>query len=337
MVNHREDIQATERYKRTYLEGIDGLILERQRQLALERAEYCKDIFIDPETYRNDFRKMLGWPLVGHKDADLPAVTTVKLAEEETFTIYRMQFEILAGVKLAGLYFEQKGAEKKPLVLVQHGKCGTPERVSGLYDGDTSNYNHMLERVIDRGVHAFAPQLLLWDEEKYGIDYDRTNIDARLKRVGGSITALEVYGLTRVLDYFETKENVSCFGMVGLSYGGFYTLVLSALDTRIKSAISCSFFNTRDQHPWSDWTWFGSASKFDDAEIAAMVYPRKLCIELGTKDGTFEVQYGEKSYERLAQLCKDVGTDWLTFITFDGEHEFCKFDEPIEALVKDLL
>ena len=337
MVNHREEIQATAKFKTAYLNGIEALILDRQRKLAQERAEYCKDIFTTPETYRNDFKKMLGWPLIGYADTGLPKVTSTKLAEEETFSIYRMQFEILAGVELTGLYFEQKCAEKKPLVLVQHGKCGTPERVSGLYDGDTSNYNHMLERVIDRGVHAFVPQLLLWDEEKYGIDYDRGNIDARLKRVGGSITALELYGLTKVLDYFETKDNISGFGMVGLSYGGFYTLFLSALDTRIKSAISCSFFNTRDQHPWNDWTWFGAASKFDDAEIAAMTYPRKLCIELGVNDGTFDVQYGKQSYERLVQMCKDVGTDWLTFITFDGEHEFCKFDEPIEALVKDLL
>ena len=190
--------------------------------------------------------------------------------------------------------------------------------------------------MIAHKVHAFAPQLLLWNREKYGVQFDRVNIDARLKRVGSSITAVELYGLMRILDYFESKDNVSNFGMVGLSYGGFYTLFLSAIDKRIRSAISCSFFNTRDQIPWSDWTWFGSAEKFDDAEIACLVYPRKLCIEIGTNDQLFDVTYGVKSYERVLELCKDVGTDWVSFITFEGTHEFHKDDAPIKALVEEI-
>lgn len=108
----------------------------------------------------------------------------------------------------------------------------------------------------------------------------------------------------------------------------------SALDTRIRSAVSCGFFNVRDKYPWNDWTWFGSAAKFDDAELAAMVYPRSLCIEIGKDDPIFDVKYGERSYERLLEICKAVGTEWLSFIPFDGAHEFCTDDAPIEALVR---
>ena len=89
--------------------------------------------------------------------------------------------------------------KKKPLVLVQHGELGTPELISAFYDGDTANCNAMLERVIAHKVHAFAPQLLLWDKEKFDVSFDRVNIDARLKRVGSSITAVELYWLTRIL------------------------------------------------------------------------------------------------------------------------------------------
>ena len=210
------------------------------------------------------------------------------------------------------------------------------ELISGIYDGDTANYNDMLERVLKHDAHVFAPQLLLWDQKQYEVACERREIDARLKRVGSSVAAVELYGLMRVLDYFEAKENVSSFGMVGLSYGGFYTLYLTALDERIKSAISCSFFNKRDQYPWSDWTWFSSAEMFDDAEIAALVYPRKLCIALGNKDELFSVSHGVRSYEVLVEMCREVGTDWLSFLTFDGGHAFFKDDAPIEALVRDL-
>ena len=36
-------------------------------------------------------------------------------------------------------------------------------------------------------------------------------------------------------------------------------------------------------------------------------------------------------------LGRDVGTDWLELITFDGVHEFYKDDAPIARLVKDLI
>ena len=278
---------------------------------------------------------MLGWPLVNHVDDGLSKVSKEKLYDDTAYTVYRMSFNVIDEIQIYGLYFELKGEVKKPLVLVQHGALGSPEHISGFY-GSTDNYNKILERVIAHGVHAFAPQLLIWDKAKYDVDYDRTSIDAKLKRVGSSITALECYALSRILDYFQAQDNVSNFGMVGLSYGGFFTLCFTAIDTRVKSAISCSYFNTRDKYPWADWVWFGSAEKFDDAEVACLVYPRKLCIEIGKKDPLFDVEYGIKSFEKLTKMSKNVGTDWLNFIVFDGEHEFCLDDKPIEDLIKDI-
>ena len=333
-MQYREQKQDAKEFKQIYVDGLNRLIETRQRDAERARAAYVKDIFTDPDAYRADLRKLLGWPLVDHKDPALPAVKKTKLADEQGYCIYRMQFEILEGLEMTGLYFEMNGEEKRPLVLTQHGGLGTPEAISCFY-GDTTNYNHMLERVIAHGVHAFAPQLLLWSDA-YEVPFKRESVDARLKRVGSSITAVELYGLVRILDYFEAQNNVSGFGMVGLSYGGFYTLFLTALDMRIRSAISCSFFNTRDQINWSDWTWFRFAQKFDDAEIACLVYPRKLCIEIGTKDELFDYQYGARSFEKLTALCENVGTDWVKFVPFEGVHEFCKDDQPIRELIGHL-
>lgn len=331
-MNYREEREVTAKTKKEYVDGIDCVIARRQKAAEEKRTEYVKDILTDQERYREEFKRMLGWPLVDHVDNELPSVTSEKIAEEEGYCVYRMSFEILEGLKLTGLFFKQAGDGKKPLVIVQHGGQGTPELISGVY-GDTANYNDMLQRVIKYGVHAFAPQLLLWHDD-YNVPYNRIEIDARLKRVGSSITAVEVYGITRILDYFETQDYVSTFGMVGLSYGGFYTLYTTAVDTRIRSAISGCFFNKRDAVPWCDWTWQRSAELFDDAEVACLIYPRSFCITIGDKDELFDYRNGEESFEKVKKICKD--TDWVEFKVFDGTHEFCKDDAHIERLAMEL-
>lgn len=333
-MNYTEEKQASAEYKKTYIDGIKALIDEKQKSAKDIRTEYIKDIFKNREKYVNDFKAMLGWPLIGYEAKGLPRADLEKLSEDETHTVYRVQIEILDGLSMTGLFFKANGDGKKPFVVVQHGGLGTPELISGVY-GSTSNYNDILSRVACHGVHVFAPQLLLWADE-YNVEFDRKEIDAQLKRLGSSITAIEVFGITRIIDFFEAQEYVSSIGMVGMSYGGFYTLFTSAIDTRIKSAISCSFFNTRDAISWPDWTWFNAAKQFDDTEIACLIYPRRLCIEIGTKDELFDVENGIKSFERLKKLCSEVGTDWVELVTFDGTHEFCKDDKPIHRLAEDL-
>lgn len=336
-MKYRENIEQTKEYKQNYLDGLNSIIEKRQESAKAERREYVKDIFTNPKKYRQEFKEILGWPLVNNNNIKgIVEPETEKLAEEEGYSIYRMRFEILPGLKITGLFFKHNGDEKRPLVIVQHGGGGTPERISGVY-GKTWNYNDMLHRVIKHGVNAFAPQLFLWNEEEHGIKRDRKEIDARLKRVGGSITAVEIYGIMRIIDYFETQSYVANFGMVGLSYGGFYTLFTTALETRIKSAISCAFFNTRDAYPWSDWTWWRAAYKFDDAEIACLCYPRHIVLEIGTEDELFECKNGIESFETVKELSREVGEEWVTLKVFEGTHEFCKDDAPIEKLVEDLI
>lgn len=334
-MQYREEKDFANAQKQTYVEGFEKLIARRGAELGNERRAHTADIFENAEAHRAAFREMLGWPLVGEVPKGTPAVKSEPLADEEGYTVSRMSIEVLPELWMTGLLFKQKSEGKLPLVVVQHGGGGTPELISGVW-GSTGNYNDMLHRVLKQGVHVFAPQLLLWSQNNCAVPYDRIRIDAKLKRVGSSVTAVEVFGIMRVLDYFEQTDYVKKFGMVGLSYGGFYTLVTTAIETRIRSAVSCSFFNTRDAHPWPDWTWQNAAALYDDAEIACLAYPRRLCLEIGTHDELFNCRGGEASFDRVKELCKGIGTDWIELIEFDGVHEFCHDDRPIERLVADL-
>ena len=322
---YKENSDITKKYKEEYVNGFERIIRKREQQAETVRSSH--DVFENQEKYRRELCEMLGYPLIGIINEAETTVSMEKLSDEDDFSVYRMHFTILDAITLTGLFFKQNGNERKPLAIVQHGGDGTPELMSGFYE-NTANYNDMTERILKFGVHAFAPQLLLWDN----VLCDRRAIDARLKRVGSSVAAVEIYAIRKILDYFETKEYVKNFGMAGLSYGGFYTLFTAAVETRIKAAVSCSFFNTRDMCFASDWTWQNSAEKFDDAEIACLVYPRNLCIEVGKHDELFNCKGAELSFEKLKKKCANVGTDWVDFVEFDGLHEFCKDDEPLKHL-----
>lgn len=328
---YREEIAKTERFKAEYRDGIMHVLKKRQAEFKVLRDEHCRNLIENQEKFRLELVSMLGWPLTEYDGSVIPPVESELLSKEDGYEIHRMSFEVLSGLKMRGLFFKAEG--KKPLVICQHGGLGTPELISGVY-GETANYNDMAERVIKQGVHVFAPQLLLWNNEAYGVEFDRKSVDASLKRVGSSVTAVEVYGIRKILDYFEKRDYVKNFGMAGLSYGGFYTLFTAAIDIRIKSAISCSFFNDRDAVDWSDWCWQNSAEKLADAEIACLVYPRRLCVEVGNRDELFDYRLSEVEFERLKKICPD--TDWVSFIVFDGTHEFHKDDEPIKILIDDL-
>lgn len=329
-IRYREEASASEIYKKDYLQGIEKVIASREQKARKVRKDYRRDIFSNPEKYREDLKEMLGWPLTETSSLPVPVAKLDRLTEEKQFHLYRATIQVMEGYEITGLLFQRK-EKNLPLVIVQHGKEGTPELISNVY-GDTFNYNHMAERILSQDVHIFLPQLLLWNKENYPVDYDRDNLDAKLKRVGSSITALEVYAIMRIMDYFEKQAYVTNFGMIGLSYGGFYTLFTTALDTRIKAAVSCSFFSDREKNAWTDWTWKNSAFQFCDAEIASLIYPRKLWIEVGKRDEAFDIRGAKTEMENLREMCREVGTDWVEFIEFDGTHEFCLDDEPLVEL-----
>lgn len=337
IIKYREERAAADKYKAQYADGLERLIKSREKEFAEKRSARGADIFNNQEKYRDEFKKMLGWPLTEKRAETMPNVISEKLSEEEKYTVYRMQLEILEGVYLSGLFFKTK-TDKRPFVIAQHGGLGTPELVAGFY-GSTTNYNDLITRILQFDCNVFAPQLYVWGlmgNNDYSLDCDRQALDARLKRVGSSVTAVEIHGIERVIDYFEKQPYVTSIGMAGLSYGGFYTLFTAAADTRIKAALSCSYYNDRDKYFVQDWTWSGSA-EFADACVACLVYPRKLTLMSGTDDKTFTSDGFKAEIESLKKLSAGVGDDWFNHILFEGVHEFIKDDAPIKEFMDSLL
>lgn len=337
-MNYSESEKTANKYREDYLLSVNRMICKRRKELSDKRELLNRQIIENSEKSRKGLIDMLGWPLT----EDVRAPLSVKeefIAKENGVSILRVQFEIFKDFYWYGVLFKNTDAGR-PLVIAQHGGLGTPELCSGMLDGGSANYNDMTERILDRGVHVFAPQMLLWDKETYGIKYDRAKTDAELKQVGGSISALEIYCLRCCISYFEKVDYVERgkIGMAGMSYGGFYALYASAVDTRIKSVISGSFFNDRYKYSWVDWTWFNSGEKFGDAEVALLIYPRKLRISVGTNDDVFNIESARKERKRLMDICERNGidTDWVSFTEAEAAHEFCTTDKDIDDFIAEL-
>lgn len=334
-----EDIGAGNPYRAEYLAGVEKILEEKKLEANKKRDEFDALLVKDIDGYRGKLVDALGWPLTEYKKDGVPNVKETFVANENGMDIIRMQIEVMPGLWYYGILFK-KGDEKRPFVLSQHGGAGTPEITAGLYkreDGcDSANYNDMTRRVLQYDVNVFAPQMLLWNVEEYGVAYNRQYIDGALRLHGGSITAFELYALKKALDYFEAQDYVDedRIGMVGLSYGGMYTLYMTAVDTRIKSAISSSFFCDRFKHSWADFSYKGCAETFLDAEVAMLCYPRKLCIAMGDHDELFGLDDTKAEYERIKKQGLDSN---IKLYPFEGGHEFLTDDDgPIESLINDL-
>ncbi len=330
-------------YRAEYLRQFDALVAREG-----EKAAQARHAFFSPEpsspaayersteAYRDQLRAMLGWPLSEPRPEGAPAVRDAFVAEDALGRISRLWIETLPGLELYGMLFVPHGGGHRPLVISQHGGMGTPELCSGLYG--PSNYNDMTRRVLRQGAVVFAPQLLLW-ADTYGPKVDRPLLDGRMKQLGGSIAALEIFQLQRSLDYLVTRPEVdpTRVGMIGLSYGGFYTLFTAAVETRIRAALSSCFFNDRAKYAWADWAWPGAAMRFMDAEVAALVCPRALWVEVGERDELFTVETARAEARRVQKWYANLGlTEQFCYHEFDGTHELNLSEAGINFLMEKL-
>ena len=337
---YSEEIKKDYEYRKDYADSINRF-LEREKTFAEKaRAKYVDpDKYIkNPQKYRTDFVKMLGFPLTSkRKRAKLLEKNFV--AADGNVNIFRLKFSLFGDVITYGILFAQKEKyQERPFMFCLHGGGGTPE-VIGSINLDSEIYHHLVRRYIDKGVSVYCPQLLLWDKNIFGSIYDRTDTDSKLKQLGGSITAMETLFLSQTLDYFIEKEGINgeSIGVTGFSYGGMYALSFAAYDERVKVCYSSGFFNDRFKYSWADWSYFGAQKRFTDPEVAALICPRTLVISVGDKDCMFDARTSENESEIIKRYYDRFGkSSEFMFYIYNADHEFDKGDKGIDFILKKI-
>ena len=343
-----EPIDQGNVYRQEYIDSLEGALEALRDRAEAERTAYFRQHFPDNAgPIREKLRQKLGWPLNGEK-RKIKSVRQEFVQKREGISVYRLQMELIFGIRFYGMLFALKDGARRPLIVAQHGGLGTPEVVGGLLESGTDNYHHLVERLNCLGANVFAPQMLIWDPKRFrardidaqgDVNEMRRPLDTMLQQVGSSLSAIELHALFCALDHLGDEPFVQPgrIGMLGLSYGGFYAMYASALDERIRACLTSCSFNERGRgrRVATDYVWGDSGKYFLDAEVALLTYPRFLRIQVARHDQILPFAGAEREYRRFEEMARALTHDdsWYLFDPFEGHHEFCPDDECLRWLI----
>lgn len=325
------------------LDEVGALIQDRQSAAAQHRKDFFQPDISAPEKYvqsllpyRQKLSELLGWPMGQNAEDGEPVYALVR--EDDAGRVYRVSSAGIGPVRGYGLIFLPTSSGSYPLVIANHGGQGSPELASGLGEGGTANYNRMITGLREHPVAIYAPQLLVWQDAQEP-KMNQYHLDRKLRHCGGSRAALDLFLLQRALDALcrHPEVNGNRVGVCGLSYGGFYALFLAALDERIKVAVSSCFLNDRHRYDWEDFVWTDAARYFLDAEVAQMICPRPLFLEVGREDAVFLPEGVPEIAMTVAQNYRALRReDQFVFRTHNSGHEYDPDGQAEAFLLKHL-
>lgn len=208
-----------------------------------------------------------------------------------------------------------------------HGKfgkdavMGVRSSTEAIAEISLANYNYG-ETMARQGFLTIAPDLRCFGERadpwRKGMPAE-SYCDAEL--VKGAL--LGIYTLSRnvwdmkcCLDYLETRPEVdrNRLGIMGLSYGGTVSAFTAAADTRVKATDIICFIN-----PWGEFgikQWLNLCGSqvlpdvyrwFDTDDIAGLIAPRPLLLEMGIYDDCFPIRDTLKGLQGVQRIYRAAG------------------------------
>ncbi len=147
---------------------------------------------------------------------------------------------------------------------------------------------------------------------------------------GETMIAWRVFDVMRTLDWIATRKELDArrVGCMGISGGGTCTLFSAALEPRIRAALVSGYLNTfRDSilslaHCMDNYVP-GIMNWAEMYDVAALIAPRPLFVESGTRDDIFPIEASRSSFARVKKVYELLGAgDAAEQEIFEGAHSF---------------
>jgi len=212
------------------------------------------------------------------------------------------------------------------------GVRSTPNHITQI---TMHNYNYA-EQMAKAGFLTISPDLRAFGERRDGENpfpgRDPCNVNFIKGAILGIYTlTLNIWDMKCCIDYLETRPEVDSrrIGMMGLSQGGTMTTFTTAFDTRIKAADIIGYVNSWKVFGIHRANFCGSQivpeiyRYFDTDDIAGLIAPRPLLLEMGIYDNCFHIQDLLKGYEGVKAIYQAAGCEenlWADI--FQGPHAF---------------
>jgi len=299
-----------------HLQQVQDYFKRRIARLRTIRDSQWDPDFSSPEAYRKSLasrrdhcRRMLG---LVDGEALVAGTAISQIAEAGGCRIERVTIPTAAGPSARGLLFSPRGQGRRPLVIVCGDAQSWPEQLAGL--SSEADPPQWLKSLLACRFTVYLAQSIerLRDHPycKTTNNKDRRMILYRLGYVvGRTVPGMDVQDVLAAIDYLAQRSDVdpARIALVGIGQGGMTALFTAAVDQRVAVAVVADYFQVRDQC-WQepvDRRLPGRLLEFGDAELAALVAPRRLVILHGPDRPaarqrlTAEVQRAARFYQRL--------------------------------------
>ncbi|HIF01532.1 MAG TPA: hypothetical protein EYG03_08980 [Planctomycetes bacterium] len=167
----------------------------------------------------------------------------------------------------------------------------------------------------------------------------------RMQALGQLPITANVRDLRWSIDLLQSRPEVNddAIGCAGLSYGGRMTMMVSAIDKRVRVAAVSGALNLMQErmtlrHSCGSQIVPGLLKYGDYSEIGSLIAPRPCVWETGSKDSLIVPKWDEVFRGRLRRVYEAMGAGSnLHFDRFEGGHEwsgriaFPLFDEVLKS------
>lgn len=312
--SHQVKAQEGSRFPSQPLQGeadystlmVDGITRFMDRELALsseKRLSKWTPDFSSKTAYvqsvadnRRRFGQMIGAVDEINSDIEMQYKVTggnpEKVAENDRFIAYAVQWEVFAGVHGEGLLLQPKGVVKGRIVAIPDADQ-TPEMLIGTSPGIPKNGQYarilaengcqvMIPTIVSRKVAGSGSERM----GRFTNQPHREWIYRQAYTFGRHIIGYEVQKIIAAVDWMANQNEQSPLkiGVLGWGEGALLGLYSAALDERIDVALVSGYFSDRTK-VWEEPIYrnvAGLLTEFGDADIARLILPRTLMIEYAT-------------------------------------------------------
>ncbi len=233
-----------------------------------------------------------------------------------------------------------EGGRKAPAVLCVHGHgafgndpiVGRTDLEGVAENIEKHNYDYGLQ-FVRRGYVVAAPCMIPFgrrvERDKYRSDPCAVAF-VRLQALGRLAITENLRDLRWCLDLLQARPEVDPerLGCAGLSYGGRMTMLVSAVDHRIKVAAVSGALNLmqermRQAHSCGAQMIPGLLKYGDHSEIGSLIAPRPCVWETGSSDKLIVPEWDQVFKDRLQRAYDAHGAGGnLRFDKFEGGHQW---------------